>query len=46
MKVYMGIRCTFAVKYRAEHFELAWVVDGGFYPEHAAFVIHLHTVGL
>ena len=34
------------VAYRAKHFELVWVVDGGFYPEHAAFVIHLHTVGL
>ena len=30
----------------AEHFESMWVIDGGLYPGHAAFVIHLHTVGL
>lgn len=30
----------------AEHLELARVIDGGLYPEHAAFVIHLHIVGL
>ena len=30
----------------AEHFEFMWVINGCLYPEYAAFVIYLDTVGL